>query len=82
MKKLVLCAAFAASVLTPLAAPALAQGAAPAVAPINYRTRTLANGLRVYSIHNTDTSNVSVQVWSDVGSKDDPRGRSGFAHMF
>jgi zinc protease len=23
-----------------------------------------------------------VQVWYDVGSKDDPRGRSGFAHLF
>ena len=29
-----------------------------------------------------DSSNVSVQVWYDVGSKDDPRGRSGFAHLF
>jgi len=83
MKKLVLSAAFAASFLTPLAAPALAQTApAPAVAPINYVTRTLPNGLRVYAIRNTDTSNVSVQVWYDVGSKDDPRGRSGFAHLF
>ena len=27
-------------------------------------------------------SNVSVQVWYNVGSKDDPKGRSGFAHMF
>ena len=61
------------------AAPA---AAAPHVAPIAYRTRTLANGLRVYSIRDTHTSNVSVQVWYDVGSKDDPRGRSGFAHLF
>ncbi|HYD13950.1 MAG TPA: pitrilysin family protein [Allosphingosinicella sp.] len=84
MKKLVLSAAVAASFLAPLAAPALAQraGDAPAVAPLNYQTRTLPNGLRVYSIRNTDTSNVSVQVWYDVGSKDDPRGRSGFAHLF
>ena len=29
-----------------------------------------------------NSSNVSVQVWYDVGSKDDPRGRSGFAHLF
>ncbi|HTU12806.1 MAG TPA: pitrilysin family protein [Allosphingosinicella sp.] len=85
MKKLVLSAAFAASFLTPLAAPALAQrgaAAAPAVAPLNYQTRTLPNGLRVYSIRDTATANVSVQVWYDVGSKDDPRGRSGFAHLF
>ncbi|WP_306286358.1 pitrilysin family protein [Sphingomonas sp. Ant20] len=42
----------------------------------------LANGLRVYAIRDTATPNVSVQVWYDVGSKDDPKGRSGFAHMF
>ena len=52
------------------------------IAPIVYRTRTLSNGLRVYSIRDTNTSNVSVQVWYDVGSKDDPRGRSGSAHLF
>ena len=71
------------------AAEARAEAAAPAappsatgIAPLDYKTRILANGLRVYSIRDTSTSNVSVQVWYDVGSKDDPRGRSGFAHMF
>ncbi|MBY0423888.1 MAG: insulinase family protein, partial [Parvularculaceae bacterium] len=28
------------------------------------------------------TANVSVHVWYRVGSKDDPKGRSGFAHLF
>src|SRR5687767_12723850 len=60
----------------PVAAPATG------IAPLDYRHRTLANGLRVYTIRDTSTSNASVQVWYDVGSKDDPRGRSGFAHMF
>lgn len=63
-----------------------AQGApAPksaAVKPIAYTERRLANGLRVYAIRDTGTATVSVQVWYDVGSKDDPKGRSGFAHMF
>ena len=70
-------------------APAAAPGPAampgpesPGIAPLDYVSRTLPNGLRVYSIRDTSTSNVSVQVWYDVGSKDDPRGRSGFAHMF
>jgi zinc protease len=63
----------------PAAAPAAAN---PAVAPIRYTSRTLANGLRVYGIRDTTSPNVSVQVWYDVGSKDDPRGRSGFAHLF
>lgn len=52
------------------------------IKPIAYTERTLANGLRVYAIRDTSTPNVSVQVWYDVGSKDDPKGRSGFAHMF
>lgn len=56
--------------------------AAPAVKPIAFTERTLANGLRVYAIRDTGTANVSVQVWYDVGSKNDPVGRSGFAHMF
>ncbi|WP_010185098.1 M16 family metallopeptidase [Sphingomonas sp. PAMC 26605] len=55
---------------------------APAIKPIAFTERTLANGLRVYAIRDTTTPNVSVQVWYDVGSKDDPAGRSGFAHMF
>ena len=50
--------------------------------PIHYTSRTLANGLRVYAVRDPASSNVSVQVWYDVGSRDDPRGRSGFAHLF
>ncbi len=72
---------------TALFAPAHAQQrpapTAPAtVPPIAYTERTLPNGLRVYAIRDTSSANVSVQVWYDVGSKDDPAGRSGFAHMF
>lgn len=63
-------------------APKAAGSAAAAVKPIAYTERTLANGLRVYAIRDTGTATVSVQVWYDVGSKDDPKGRSGFAHMF
>jgi len=66
----------------PLAAQAQNASASAAVKPIDFTERTLANGLRVYAIRDTGTSNVSVQVWYDVGSKDDPAGRSGFAHMF
>src|SRR6478735_1526984 len=76
-----------------LPAPLLAQAAAPqaapntatstaSVAPLNFTERTLPNGLRVYALRDTSTPHVSVQVWYDVGSKDDPKGRSGFAHMF
>jgi zinc protease len=69
--------------LLPLSAHAQKPAApAAAVTPIDFTEHTLANGLRVYAIRDTGTSNVSVQVWYDVGSKDDPAGRSGFAHMF
>ena len=59
-----------------------ARAAAAALKPLDFTERTLPNGLKVYAIRDTGTSNVSVQVWYDVGSKDDPAGRSGFAHLF
>ncbi|HEX8254004.1 MAG TPA: pitrilysin family protein [Thermoanaerobaculia bacterium] len=65
--------------------PALAQRApAPTnvVPPLSYTHRVLRNGLDVYTMRDTRTANVSVQMWYDVGSKDDPAGRSGFAHLF
>ena len=65
--------------------PAVAQrtpAAASAVPPLGYSHRVLRNGLNVYTIRDTRTANVSVQMWYDVGSKDDPAGRSGFAHLF
>ena len=52
------------------------------VEPLAFTERTLANGLKVYALRDANTANVSVQVWYDVGSKDDPIGRSGFAHLF
>ena len=65
------------------AAPAQAQSQARiAVPPISYTTRTLTNGLKVYAIRDASTSNVHVQMLYDVGSQDDPAGRSGFAHLF
>ncbi|MDB5680009.1 pitrilysin family protein [Sphingomonas bacterium] len=75
--------------LLPLAAnaaprkvPPRAAAKAATVKPIAFTTRALPNGLRVYAIRDTKTANVSVQVWYNVGSKDDPKGKSGFAHMF
>ena len=52
------------------------------VPPLGFVERTLPNGLRVFTARDTSTSNVTVQVWYKVGAKDDPEGRSGFAHMF
>jgi zinc protease len=58
---------------------ARAQSSVP---PINFRERTLGNGLKVYSVRDQSSPTVSIQVWYKVGSKDDPEGRSGFAHLF
>ncbi|TCP66816.1 pitrilysin family protein [Sphingomonas sp. PP-CE-1G-424] len=66
----------------PVAAVAQTAPTQVSVKPLAYTERTLPNGLRVYAIRDTGTPNVSVQVWYDVGSKDDPKGKSGFAHMF
>jgi len=52
------------------------------VPPIANVARTLANGARVYAIRDASASSVSVNVWYNVGQRDDPRGRGGFAHLF
>jgi zinc protease len=62
---------------TALAAPAPAP-----VAPLVYTMRTLPNGLRVFAMPDPTTASVAVEVIYDVGAKNDPAGRSGFAHMF
>jgi zinc protease len=61
-----------------------AANVAPAITVplIDYTARTLPNGLKVYALRDPSTATVSVQMWYDVGAKDDPEGRSGFAHLF
>src|SRR3977135_2370753 len=49
---------------------------------INFIHQTLENGLEVYSAEDHSSLTVAVHVWYHVGSKDDPNGRSGFAHLF
>src|SRR3954465_15207218 len=66
----------------PKAAVAAPAGSAIKVPPIVYQQRVLPNGMKVFTSRDTTTPNVSVQVWYGVGSKDDPNGRSGFAHLF
>ena len=51
-------------------------------APIVYRRRVLPNGLTVLTHESHQSPTVAIQVWYKVGSKDDPAGRSGFAHLF
>src|SRR5687767_5537848 len=64
------------------ALPSWAKAPRIAVAPLPLSQRTLANGLQVITIPDRSSATVSVQVWVRAGGKDDPQGRSGFAHLF
>jgi len=60
-------------------ASAVAQISVP---PLDLKERTLKNGMRVVTLQDNSNPTVSIHVWYDVGGKNDPPGRSGFAHMF
>ncbi|HEX8484528.1 pitrilysin family protein [Sphingomonas sp.] len=70
------------------ALPAFAQNAPAPVATlakavdIPFQTFTLPNGLRVIVHTDRKAPIVAVSVWYDVGSKHEPAGKTGFAHLF
>ena len=66
-------------VLAPLSA---AQDALAALPDIPYETFTLDNGLTLIVHEDHKAPIVAVNVWYHVGSKNEPDGRSGFAHLF
>ncbi|QCB55625.1 insulinase family protein [Sphingopyxis sp. PAMC25046] len=49
---------------------------------LDFTKRVLANGATLYAIRDTGTATVSINIWYDVGQRDDPPGRGGFAHLF
>ena len=49
---------------------------------IPFETFTLGNGLRVVVHEDRKAPVVAVSIWYNVGSKDEPAGRTGFAHLF
>jgi zinc protease len=61
---------------------ALSAFAQVKVAPIKFKERMLSNGMRIVSYQDNSSPSVTIQVWYDVGSKNDPLGRNGFAHLF
>ena len=63
-------------------APLLARPAAVASVDIPFEQFTLPNGLRVIVHTDRKAPIVAVNVWYHVGSKDEPAGRTGFAHLF
>ena len=85
--------ALALAVTTSLVAagPALAKAKAADPAPISdlvkavdipYEAFTLDNGLRVIVHEDRKAPVVAVSVWYRVGSKHEPKGKTGFAHLF
>jgi zinc protease len=65
------------------ASPAVhAQAAKASKVDIAYQEFTLPNGLRVIVHTDRKAPIVAVNIWYHVGSKDEPLGRSGFAHLF
>lgn len=64
--------------------PQAVAATAPAGAGVDipFETFTLPNGLRVVVHTDRKAPIVAVNVWYHVGSKDEPAGRTGFAHLF
>ncbi|MBW8874794.1 MAG: insulinase family protein [Acidobacteria bacterium] len=73
-------AGFALLALTP---PAKAADALKVTPPtLQIQPHKLANGLQVLLYEDHSAPVVNVQLWYHVGSKDEKKGRSGFAHLF
>ncbi|MBP6013574.1 MAG: insulinase family protein [Alphaproteobacteria bacterium] len=79
---------FAVAVFAPMAATAAdaarpaAAGALAKLVDIPHQKFTLGNGLRVLVHTDRKAPVVAVSVWYGVGSKHEPKGKTGFAHLF
>ncbi|MEO1014021.1 MAG: pitrilysin family protein [Pseudomonadota bacterium] len=61
---------------------AAGAGASAQDISLPYEKFTLDNGLRVIVHEDRKAPLVAVSVWYHVGSKDEPEGKTGFAHLF
>src|SRR5687767_12826846 len=72
--------------LSPLFVCALAVLSAQAQAPrnvrVDFKETTLKNGLRVITVEDHSAPVVAISVTYNVGSRDERKGRTGFAHLF
>jgi len=82
-------AVLTAAVLVAAPLVAISKPAEPAplsqlVAQVNipYDEFTLANGLRVIVHTDRKAPVVAIQAWYNIGSKDEPKGHTGYAHLF
>ena len=86
IRKLTLALLMSGSVLTSQA-PALAQTPAPVsklvdAVNIPHEKFTLDNGLTVLVHEDRKAPIVAVSIWYGVGSKNEPKGKTGYAHLF
>jgi zinc protease len=49
---------------------------------LNYTMTTLPNGMKVVFLEDHSTPIVHAEIWYHVGSKNEKKGRTGFAHLF
>src|SRR5262245_59738146 len=49
---------------------------------LDYKMTTLENGLKVVLLEDHSTPIVHTELWYHVGSKNERKGRTGFAHLF
>ena len=73
------------SLVVPLNAQSPGAAAPSAATPkleVPYRLFTLPNGLTVILHQDRSVPVVAVNVWYHVGSANERRGRTGFAHLF
>lgn len=72
--------------LSPLFVCALAVASVQAQAPrnvrVDFKETTLKNGLRVITVEDHSAPVVALSVTYNVGSRDERKGRTGFAHLF
>ena len=73
---------FALLLVLPGTLPAQAAPPSPPAGRIAFEQFTLPNGLRVIYSEDRSTPIVTVDVWYEVGSRNERAGRSGFAHLF
>lgn len=64
------------------ASRALDSAGGPAAFEIPFEKYTLDNGLEVILHRDPRLPNVAVNLWYHVGPANEPKGRSGFAHLF
>ena len=71
-----------ASLLVMLLAVIAVQAQAPRKVKVDFKETTLKNGLRVITVEDHSAPVVSISVNYNVGSRDERKGRTGFAHLF